>query len=114
MTLEEKMAEYLEASQSLPTSLRVKHFLKGAKRNLRNAILAPEINFRLYLRYKGAHPSGYPHAPWQNAVLRSQQEVQDAVSQVQKLGLPLRSDFPKSWDTLAALDCILKETDPHA
>jgi len=110
------MAEYLETSQFLTTALKVKQLLRGVKRNLLDTILAPEINYRLYLRYKckGGYPCGYPDAPWQNAVLRTHQEVQDAVRQVRKLGLPLDFCFPKNWDALAALDCILKETDTNA
>src|SRR6266566_1465979 len=114
--MEEKMAEYLETSQFLTTVLKVKQLLRGVKHNLRDAILTPEMNFRLYLRYiyKVGYPRGYPDAPWQNAVLRTHQEVQDVVRQVRKLGLPLGSCFPKNWDSLAALDCILRETDTNA
>lgn len=76
-----------------------------------NRIIAPEATFRLYLRSHGKGPYGHPDAPWHNAVLLTHQEVQDAMEQVQKLGLPpLYHDISKTWDSLAALDCILKTT----
>lgn len=37
-----------------------------------------------------------------------------AVSQTATLGLPLMSEPAKNWDSLAALDCILENTDPTA
>ena len=57
---------------------------------------------------------GYPAAPWVNAVLKSQEEVDRVVEQVQSLELPLMSDLPKNWDSLAALDFILRNTNRHA
>jgi len=65
-------------------------------------------------KFKIDKPQGYPQAPWRNAVLRTQQEVANAVKQVEALGLPLHGALSKNWDTLAALDCILQNTDAEA
>lgn len=59
-------------------------------------------------------PAKYPDAPWANSVLRTQEEVDKAVSQVKSLGLRVRGDLPKNWDSLATLDYILKNTDKNA
>jgi SAM-dependent methyltransferase len=59
-------------------------------------------------------PKKYPNAPWTNAVLKTQEEVDRAVSQVRNLGLRVRGDLPKNWDSLATLDYILKNTDKTA
>jgi hypothetical protein len=41
-------------------------------------------------------------------------ELKRSVEQVQRLGLPLIGDHPKNWDSLAALDLILRSTDRTA
>lgn len=80
-----------------------------------NRLLTPEATFRLYLNLRGKGPHGYPDAPWHNAVLLTHQEVQNAADQVRKLGLPaLYYDVSKTWDSLAALDCIVKTTRHNA
>jgi len=74
------------------------------------------VGFRLSLRirYASTGPHGYPDAPWCNAVLKSQREVDGALEQVRKLGLPVMKELSKNWDSLAALDLILKCTDRNA
>jgi SAM-dependent methyltransferase len=59
-------------------------------------------------------PSGKPAAPWHNAVLRTHVEVDEALAEVARLGLPVMGDPPKNWDSLAALDCILGATSKEA
>ena len=59
-------------------------------------------------------PTGRPHADWWNAVLLSREQVDAAVDQVMRLGLPAMPDRPKNWDSLAALDLILRRTDRSA
>jgi SAM-dependent methyltransferase len=59
-------------------------------------------------------PTGKPHAPWHNAVLKTTKERDKATKQVRRLGLPLVQIAPKNWDTLAALDCILNSTSRNA
>ncbi len=93
----------------------MKQLAKSVKYQIWNRLIAPEATFRLYLHSRGKGPYGYPHAPWHNAVLLTHQEVQSAAEQVQKLGLPaLYHDVSKTWDSLAALDCILKTTERNA
>jgi SAM-dependent methyltransferase len=68
--------------------------------------------------WKRAHavdsPKGRPDAPWWNAVLLSREQVDAAVEQVKRLGLPAMSDRPKNWDSLAALDVVLERTSRRA
>jgi SAM-dependent methyltransferase len=59
-------------------------------------------------------PHGRPDAPWCCAVLRSVDEVQKSVDQVRRLGLPPVGNLPKNWDSLAALDVILRSTNSKA
>lgn len=59
-------------------------------------------------------PKGYPDAPWENSVLKTFEERDRAIEQVITLGLPLMSDLPKNWDSLAAIDYILKKTNKTA
>jgi hypothetical protein len=72
--------------------------------------------YRFYLetRYGASKPRGYPAAAWHNSVLKTHDEWNQAVAQVKRLGLPVHRDQPKNWDTLAALDYILKHTSQQA
>jgi len=74
------------------------------------------IDYSVYLKLMHgiSVPSTYPDAPWTNAVLKTQEEINRAVSQVKNLGLRVRGDLPKNWDSLATLDYILKNTDKNA
>jgi SAM-dependent methyltransferase len=51
-----------------------------------------------------------PVAPWENSVLKRAEEWQGALEQVERLGLPVHLELTKNWDSLAALDCILRRT----
>jgi SAM-dependent methyltransferase len=66
--------------------------------------------FLLRREYGVRGPYGHPAAPWYCAVLKSAKEVHDSVSQIQRLGLPLVNNPVKNWDSLAALDLILRRT----
>jgi hypothetical protein len=55
-------------------------------------------------------PHGRPDAPWPCAVLSSADEVEESVAQLKRLGLPLAAETSKNWDSLAALDLILRRT----
>lgn len=55
-------------------------------------------------------PDGSPEAPWWNAVLLSKGELGAATEQVTRLRLPIIEASSKNWDSLAALDLILKRT----
>ena len=74
------------------------------------------IDYSSYLKvvHGISAPAKYPEAPWTNAVLRTQEEVDRAVSEVRDLGLGVRGDLPKNWDSLATLDYVLKNTDKSA
>lgn len=72
------------------------------------------FRFSLRLRYGASRPSGYPDAPWHNAVLHSRAEATGATNQVRRLGLPSNPDHEKNWDSLAALDLILNSTENNA
>lgn len=67
---------------------------------------------RRHLQVRGhLEPSS---APSHNAVLQTRQERDRAIEQVTNLRLPLVSDPPKNWDSLAALACILANTSNRA
>ena len=79
------------------------------------ALARTSFGYRRALRRAGVTgPHGRPKAPWSNAVLPSQSVVDAAVAQVRALGLPAHSDAPKNWDSLAALDTILRHTSRRA
>ncbi len=82
------------------------------KRALRNYLARSSVGYRWLLKrdFGVEAPCARPHAPWHNAVLRSVAERDAAIQQVKNLGLPLSTDSPKNWDSLAALDCILEHT----
>jgi SAM-dependent methyltransferase len=55
-------------------------------------------------------PANYPV----NRVLRTRAEVDEAVAEARRLGLPPVWDAPKTWDALGALHEVLSRTGPHA
>jgi SAM-dependent methyltransferase len=83
-----------------------------AKHRVRSVLALTNPGYRLLLRMSEhvSGPTGQPLARWHNAVLKTRQELDEAVKQVKRLGLPIVADRPKNWDTLAALDCILSNT----
>jgi SAM-dependent methyltransferase len=83
--------------------IRVRH-------KLTSLILRPNFAYRLALKYRHGTgmPKGLPVAPWENSVMASKRDWESATEQVARLGLPRHSDSQKHWDSLAALDCILK------
>lgn len=87
-----------------------------AKRITRKVLQRTPLGYRFLLRrdYGVSGPHGYPNAQWANAVLKSQDEVDAAIDQIRMLGLPIMDDAPKNWDSLVALDWILKTTNKNA
>ncbi len=85
-------------------------------RGVVETVLGTDLGYRLYLRlrHRAGRPTRLPDAPWHNAVLKSRREWEEALSQVRSLGLPPHPDDPKNWDSLAALDSILRRTDSTA
>lgn len=89
----------------------VQHVYRRTKRSARIWFESSAIGFRLSLKFRRATgPHGNPEAPWHNAVLKTQEEAGLALRQVHNLGLPPVKDLPKNWDSLAALDVILRRT----
>src|SRR5262245_23475751 len=78
-------------------------------------VIATRAGGSLYWRLKWqsfAPPKGRPDAAKHNGALRSRHEWEESIEQIKRLGLPVYSDMPKNWDSLAALDCILARTKP--
>lgn len=90
--------------------------MTGLKDRLLSTALRSDVGYRLYLRRKTGRwrPKGEPKASRINAVLKTRQESEGASEQVKGLGLPPHADAPKNWDSLAALDCILRWTSKDA
>jgi SAM-dependent methyltransferase len=60
------------------------------------------------------HLARPPNAPWHNAVLKNESDVREALVRVKLAGLYPHRDTPKNWDSIAALDCVLKNTGQEA
>ncbi|GAC1385651.1 MAG: hypothetical protein NVSMB33_14870 [Ktedonobacteraceae bacterium] len=98
------------------TPLGLRSVIRDTRDAIRNVLLTPEKNYQRYLKYKSKSdkPHGYPTVTSSNAVLRNRQEWESALSQVKSLGLPPSNNLPKNWDSLIALDCILRKTNSEA
>ena len=59
-------------------------------------------------------PHGHPNRRPACGVLRSTAEVDEAVAEVRRLGLPPHGTPPKNWDSLVALDQVLRHTSRRA
>jgi SAM-dependent methyltransferase len=95
--------------------VHIQTIYQSLRRKARIWLESSSAGFRLSLRIRNATgPHGYPEAPWHNAVLKTQEEADNAIRQVRKLGLPVMKDLPKNWDSLAALDLILRRTGKDA
>lgn len=91
-------------------------FLRPTLASLATAVESTNPGYFLSMGIKHGiwQPPPRPEAPWHNAVLKDRDEVDSAVREVTRLRLPVRRDTPKNWDSLAALDCILRNTSPSA
>ncbi|HEX2699965.1 MAG TPA: methyltransferase domain-containing protein [Acidimicrobiales bacterium] len=79
---------------------------------IREAAARTPLGCRVYFhRQFGSSGAWRPQRPaprsW-NGVLQSRQEWEEASEYARSLGLPLHQTGPKNWDSLAALDCILR------
>jgi SAM-dependent methyltransferase len=83
---------------------------------IRSVLERTTVGYLALLRHdqRVSGPLGVPEACWHNAVLKSHDEVSRTLEQVARLNLPATGDPPKNWDSLAALDCILRATTPKA
>jgi SAM-dependent methyltransferase len=70
--------------------------------------------YLLHRDHEMTQPVKKPKAKWHNAVLKTSQEVEAARQQVHDIGLFQCVDEPKNWDSLAALDCLLDNTNQRA
>jgi hypothetical protein len=59
-------------------------------------------------------PPSRPQAPWINSALRTNEDLERAIEQIKRLGLPVMEDLAKNWGSLAALNCILANTTPRS
>ncbi len=86
------------------------------KRAVRGVLERSNAGYRWLLKhdYGTSGPYGSPALQRANAVLRSAREVDESIAEVRRLGLPPVGDRPKHWDSLAALDVILRTTDKSA
>lgn len=89
---------------------------RDAARWVRDMLLRPESVFRLYLRLRGVRLPARPFPQWlvRCGVLKTRQEWQQALRQMNVLHLPRHRDDAKNWDTLTALTQVLAETTPDA
>lgn len=71
------------------------------------------LGYRLYLaRQTGAYrPRGIPSISSKSGALKSRAVWEQAASEVEALGLPKHVDDPKNWDSLIALQQILRRQD---
>lgn len=90
--------------------------IRIVKRFVRKVLMKTVSGHLFYIRrdegIKGS--SSKPSAPWHNAVLQTKKEVTLSKEQVSSINLPLNGDDPKNWDSLAALDCIVANTDRNS
>ena len=86
------------------------------RRRLKNALLAPEPIFRLYLRAKFGSTS-FPHLvdwPTPSGALQTEAEWQHALALGREQHLRLHRGPEKNWDHLAAVFAILRSAPPPA
>jgi SAM-dependent methyltransferase len=91
-------------------------FTSVTKQLIRLALKHTSFGSKFFMKreYGVTGPHGYPCAPWICSVLKSTEEVQESLDQVKLLGLPPMTDLPKNWDSLAALDLILRTTNTYS
>jgi SAM-dependent methyltransferase len=92
----------------------MKMIYRLAKETLSNLLTMNSNVYRFSLQRGLSGPLEVPKSPWHNAVLKSQSEIDDAVEHVKNLRLPLMKNLPKNWDSIAALDCIMRNTNTDA
>jgi SAM-dependent methyltransferase len=90
--------------------------LRSIKRVVRRSLEKTTLGYLAMLKHDHdlSGSPGKPDAPWHNAVLQTRADLDAAVQQVTRLGLPSVHRTAKNWDTLGALDCILRHTGTRA
>jgi SAM-dependent methyltransferase len=92
-------------------------FARRGVHRVRDAALRSEFVYRGYLQTLcGVQfpPPATPKPVMAQGALKSKQEWQTALAQVQSLHLPRHPDSPKNWDTLAAVAQVLADCSPQA
>ena len=94
----------------------LKEKIKVIRDIARDIILQPELIYRFYLCCRSSFKTNYkkPLANWNNCVLKTTKEWENAVKQVKEIGLPITYPLYKNWDGLAAVSFILENTQPSA
>ena len=81
----------------------------------RRLVGSSEWNLRRTIRAAGGRlPANPPESDGMNTVLKTRQQVERALREVDRCGLPRHNDDAKNWDALAALHTILSSTGPDA
>jgi SAM-dependent methyltransferase len=65
-------------------------------------------------RMGGRIPPAGPRVGWISSTLKSRAQVEDAVAEIARCGLPLHPDRPKNWDALSAVKVVVERTQPSA
>jgi SAM-dependent methyltransferase len=85
------------------------------KEYLKSILLSSDLGYSFFLRSKGLMGEREkPVAPWSNEPLLCESDYKKAIDIANGLRLPLHNDLPKNWDSLAALDVILSNTNKDA
>lgn len=86
------------------------------KRGIRELLSRTDFGFRYFLRrdFGVGQPTGKPEVSWANQALRTRREWVEACEQARRLGLPSHPTPAKNWDSLVALDQILRHVNPSA
>lgn len=78
---------------------------------MRKLLLRRRTAFEVYRMLSGRNGGkGLPRVNWTNSVLETRGQWELACEEVDRLNLIPHPDFPKNWDALAALSCILSHT----
>lgn len=82
---------------------------------LQDVLLSTKLGYRAYMQLKwGIGNREAPRVSWMNTALQNQTQVDAALAEATRLRLPPCPDRTKNWDTLAALEEVLRRTGPSA
>jgi SAM-dependent methyltransferase len=83
--------------------------------SFRETLLSNRLAYAIYMRLRwGGGRRDLPAVHPMNGVLKTQAEVDAAVAEASRLRLPPCADAAKTWDTLGALQEVLRSTRPDA
>jgi SAM-dependent methyltransferase len=90
----------------------VRQFFRAGLRAIEHSDAGLRVSLRYYRGARGPH--GSPSASWENSALKTSADLARCLDQVRRLGLPPMRDAAKNWDSLCALDLILRSTAANA